>query len=528
MKNSFFLVIPPPLDDEQALTSYSEGALRQWLADLPTGNPGLATRLLQDRVAELTRLNMPTLQRLSALEIIRAYFLRIEEFLRARLSSNRFPKNETENKIAHWLLLLEKEYTIAYWMVVQDLTRRTVAWQHQKAAVLALHRTINGLSSLIVSHYLLGVRVHDWIWYDIHSLYQLAQKLDKLSILVNDSANPIATPTSIEQCYRRILLFSLVTPSGLMQKEVLTVYQFVLQLTPLISLSPGPVADMPLQCLLTLDEDLPPRFMDEQQIAAMKRNDALRVFVNLSEVAALSAQSIRFATALVDRFNPKVDESNANPLLPLDLFTYLIQRWRGLPHQGSNLFEDRLDRLVTIGLDATHEIMAEHQSAGVSELAAETRSSHSLCIEQLAEGLISIGSLVGVRKTTEPPASRVLGIVSALQSNAVGSGMVLDVQLIAQRCYPVGYRAEHSDTPDPHKALLYTLGEGENSASFILLESFLIKEEDILTLYMGEETFPIVLKQRRNIGLGYWQFECRRILDEANNPAPRKKMYDFT
>jgi hypothetical protein len=44
---------------------------------------------------------------------------------------------------------------------------------------------------------------------------------------------------------------------------------------------------------------------------------------------------------------------------------------------------------------------------------------------------------------------------------------------------------------------------------------------------MGHENFPIILIGRKNIGLGYWQFECRRILEPEVQQKETKKGYDF-
>jgi hypothetical protein len=40
-----------------------------------------------------------------------------------------------------------------------------------------------------------------------------------------------------------------------------------------------------------------------------------------------------------------------------------------------------------------------------------------------------------------------------------------------------------------------------------------LNENDIIRMLMGNEVFPVALNTKKNIGLGYWQFECRRIMD---------------
>jgi len=77
------------------------------------------------------------------------------------------------------------------------------------------------------------------------------------------------------------------------------------------------------------------------------------------------------------------------------------------------------------------------------------------------------------------------------------------------------------------KALLYGIKSQNEERSFIILESFMIKDGDILRMNMGTESFPIILIGRKNIGLGYWQFECRRILEDIPQVQGKKKGYDF-
>ena len=128
MKNSFFLVIPEQKNDPQLAKAFAEPALRQWVAELPTANPGLATRLFQDFVNDLISLDINNANRLNALELLRPQFLVIEDYLRSRLIKSGFPKGEIEKKIFSLLVIIEKQFTIGYWMVARGLTRREIGW----------------------------------------------------------------------------------------------------------------------------------------------------------------------------------------------------------------------------------------------------------------------------------------------------------------------------------------------------------------------------------------------------------------
>ncbi|NOQ77034.1 MAG: hypothetical protein GQ475_04435, partial [Methylococcaceae bacterium] len=227
MKNSFFLVIPAQQSSSELLAPYEKEAVNQWVLELPTANPSLSTRLLYDFIEGFNKIEMPAQQRLETLELLRPSFLVIEDFLRSRLIAAGFPKGENEQKIFNVLILIEKNFTIGYWMVIRELTHRDAGWFQGKNIALAIQRTIKGLSEIVVTHYMMFMAVPDWVWIDLHSLYKLSLKTKKETTKVPDSTRLPTKVSTAEDCYKQVLLLSLTDPSGLMQKEIGLVYQFI-------------------------------------------------------------------------------------------------------------------------------------------------------------------------------------------------------------------------------------------------------------------------------------------------------------
>jgi cyclic-di-GMP-binding protein len=191
VKNSFFLVIPTQETSPERLKEFELKALEQWLFELPTANPGLATRLIQDFIGDFNALKMPFQLRLDALELMRPKVLIIEDYLRSRLLKAAFPKEENDLKILQVLTAIEREFTIGYWIVLKELTHRQVSWFQGKSLALSLQRCIKGLSSVVISHFIMGLPIPDWVWIDLHSLYKLSVTLKKESVKVSDSTNLI-------------------------------------------------------------------------------------------------------------------------------------------------------------------------------------------------------------------------------------------------------------------------------------------------------------------------------------------------
>jgi len=529
VKNSFFLVIPEQKNDPQLAKTFTEPVLRQWVAELPTANPGLATRLFQDLVNDLISLEMSASNRLTALEILRPQFLIIEDYLRSRLIKSGFPKGDVEKKIFDLLVIIEKQFTIGYWMVARSLTRREIGWLQGKNTALSIQRCIKGLSNIVITHYMMSYPIPDWIWFDLHSLNRLGVKLGKQSVRVNDSSGRFTKSSSIEDSYKQILLLSLAYPSGLMQKEFQLVYGFIEKISDLVEIDKTPIVDQTIQCVILKDEDLPPNFSIANAVSNDKRAESAKGYLNLTRLHKIIKQADKYCSKDEVRFSSLEMRKGDELKLSDELFDYLMLRWQGKEPHGTALFSDRLNRYLAIGLDATHELLdPECVKPTDLEMLAETYSDRALFCGFEKEGVLSIGSLISFRKTDVPAQQRSLGVVCKIQLPKQDNKLIFELTVIAAQAYAVTYQELDAPTrSEPRKALLYGVKEDDQEKSYIIMESFMLKDGDVLRMFLGQENFPIILNGRRNIGLGYWQFECRRIMEKAIQRPEAKKGYDF-
>jgi len=145
-------------------------------------------------------------------------------------------------------------------------------------------------------------------------------------------------------------------------------------------------------------------------------------------------------------------------------------------------------------------------------------------------GVLSVGSLVSFRKSDSPEHKRSLGIVNKVivdrQSGRINFGM----QLLAHQSIAVTYvllEEAGKDIP-PQKGLFYSAKELDYEKSYIITASFMLKDGDVIRMMMNNDDFPVILSNRKNVGLGYWQFECRRVAEKDKSlPTHAKKGYDF-
>lgn len=527
MKNSFFLVIPTQQNNPQRLKEFEAKALQHWVAELPTANPGLATRLLHDFLIDFNAIEMAIQLRLDALELLRPSVHVIEEYLRSRLIKTGFPKEENDKKILSVLISIEKEFTIGYWMVLKELTRRDVGWFQGKNAALAIQRCIKGLSSIVVSHFIMGMPIPDWVWIDLHSLYNLSVKIKNSTAKVANDLSQSNKVSSPEDCYRQILLLSLADPTGLMQKELLLVYSFIETIGPLVSLKKEPVNGQQIQCVVLTDEDKAPHC----QFETNAKNDSAILYFDFSKLFKAFKQKEKFINAAEARFSSMHVLKNDIGKPAAELLDYLEQRWLGVDLQGVPFFSDRGDRYIAVGLESTHELQNALESVAGKDLEFLVQSASDRLLSGVFKttGVLSVGSLVSFRKTDSPEHKRSLGIVNKVvverQSGRINFGM----QLLAHQSVAVTYvQLDEVGKDIPQKGLFYSTKELEYDKSYIITDSFMLKDDDVIRMFMNNEDFPVVLSSRRNVGLGYWQFECRRVAERSKSVSVQaKKGYDF-
>jgi|GEM_PF-210503 cyclic-di-GMP-binding protein len=527
LKNSYYLIIPKQQKNSLRLREFEERALANWIAELPTANVGLAMRLIHDFMLEFNTIEMPSQLRLSALERLRPSMLPIEDYLRSRLMRTGFPKEETDQKVIAVLVAIEKEFSIGYWIVVKGLTHRTVSWFQGKNTALALQRCIKGLSSIIVSHFIMGMSVPDWVWLDLHSLYRLSVKIDKNTIKVANDFNQINKASSAEECYLQILLLSLVDTTGLMQKEILLVDSFIETICSLVSLKNTAVYGNTLQCVIFTDEDKPPLY----QSGVTNKKDSSVLYIDFTNLQKLFEHKEKLIDITEARFSSIQIQKNTNGKLTAELLDYLEQRWAGVSLEGDALFNDRLDIYIAIGLASTFDLQNTLNTNNKKDLEflVQSESDRLLSCVFTQTDVLFVGSLVSFRKTDMPEHRRSLGVVNKLIVAKQSGKIIFGMKLLTPQIISVGY-SQLDNTgaaimnelvkngvvvvdDELKKALFYSKNEQED---YLITDTFMLKEKDVLQIYAYKDSFPVVLKNRKNVGLGYWQFECVRIKKRRN------------
>ena len=327
----------------------------------------------------------------------------------------------------------------------------------------------------------------------------------------------------------------LADATGLLQKEIPEVYGFIETVAPLIHLVSLPVPNQKVQCMIQADEDKPPYFLNKNLEKHGNKTDTACLYIDFTRLYKFMAEQEKkdfpkqagFLTAVLNMASPP---TKTQP----DFLPYLQQRWFGRELQGAPLFVDRLDRYITIGLTAIHELSdnSGYSSPGRQVEAkdlylAQSASDRLLSATFSDFGLLSVGSLVCFRKRDEPDCNRALGIVNKLSIVNSAGKIAFGVHLVAPRFYAV-FCKQHPNTAKEvvQKGLYYGAKIAEVEKYFVITDYFMIEDGDLVHLSFEQETFPMLMKNRKHIGLGYWQFECQRVA--VYTPQEKaKKGYDF-
>jgi hypothetical protein len=518
------LVIPKQQKNPSRLKDFEENALKNWIDELPTANVGLATRLVHDFIIELNTIEMPGQLRLNALETLRSSVLDIEDYLRSRLMQTGFPKEDNDQKILKVLVSIEQEFSIGYWIVLKELTSRTVGWFQGKTTVLSLQRCIKGLSSIIISHFIMGLPIPDWVWFDLHSLYKLSVKLKKDTTKVPNDISQNHKSSSPEDCYKQIMLLNLAEPTGLMQKEILMVYRFIELIAHLVGLKIEAVDDQTLHCIIMTDEDKPPKYSHKVDVST----DSALLFMDFTRLLKALELKEQYINADETRFGSVQVIKSSNQLLPVELIEYLEQRWSGFNLQGVPLFTDRLDRYIAVGLAAAFNLqnLASADEKKELEFLVQSESDRLLSCVFPQTGVLSVGSLVCFRRADIVEQTRLLGVVDEVVVTRQKGKIIFGLQLLANYYDSVVYKSIHAPAGESAKRGLFYNEIDLDDTEYIITDTLVLKEGDIIRLQVNNESITVTLKNRKNVGLGYWQFECQRKNEKKNN-NPAKKGYDF-
>ena len=256
--NRIGLRIPDQLPPKGKPFFLNDKDLDAWVSHLPIANVGETSRLIFQTLRDFNRTVMPSRRRLQSVEHFRAPLSYISTNLSKHYLGSGFPLSDKAYRIAVLNRELHSGMATAYKAAIVDLLVENQGKPDRKLLVQAIHRAMSYLSRAI----LLSVLVYDpypkRIWRELHVLHRLAARYGVESITVEDSSEAREKSSTVDEAYRRCLLFSLASPYKMRQKENILVYDTLLEWSHLATFHAYESAPEDTTIIIRQDTDLAP------------------------------------------------------------------------------------------------------------------------------------------------------------------------------------------------------------------------------------------------------------------------------
>ncbi|MEW8506485.1 MAG: hypothetical protein AB2598_07250 [Candidatus Thiodiazotropha sp.] len=230
-----------------------EKKLASWAKELPVANVGETARKLFQTLRSFNKTELPSSRRILCAEQLREPLDYVSSNLNKHYMGVRFPLSEKAHKIASLNRELHSGMATAYKAVIVDLLMESHGTPDKTQLTLAIHRCISYLSRVI----LLSVVVYDSYpkrtWHELHTLHRLGSRYGVGSSTVEDHIEANAVRSSIDEMYRRCLLFSLSSPYKLRQRENLQLFDILLEWGRYTLIRP--YDDAPEEYTITIHQD---------------------------------------------------------------------------------------------------------------------------------------------------------------------------------------------------------------------------------------------------------------------------------
>ncbi|MDN3637631.1 hypothetical protein QWY82_02305 [Simiduia curdlanivorans] len=336
------LTLPPQnLNILSFCHSTKAAPVKIWAESLPATRISFSSVQLYTALPEIARLSTDPLTRLDMLESVRPYVQQCIQGLGRNFLNQPIILPEGAVKTAIVAQALQKHITNGYIVVARDLALQNPKGAALQQLDLALHRAINGLAYMLMRGYQLYTPVPNGVWLELHTLFAIAELMQRSDQLVPDSRLEYVPATTIRQAYLRPLLLACARPNQLRQQEVQQTFEALELWTPFSYIKTGTQENR----LFAVDSQ-----DDIQPVYKSRLNPK-----NPSAVFELDLEEL--VTGLKRQLELK-DEDNAivriPSVIPTQLIEHLCSCWTVMRQRS---FERRLTQgelQVTVGLTNLH------------------------------------------------------------------------------------------------------------------------------------------------------------------------------
>ncbi len=319
-----------------------------WVDQLPMANIGEASRQLYHAIIELNQLFIAHTQRLQLLEVIRPKI----HFVCAELARHYLGLSialpDKQRKIANLSQALQLHLASGYKLCVLECIDNGGVDRNKKPITLSTHRAISELAATILRSHQLYCPSPAHSWLECHSLYRFAQRNKLQTQAIEDDSLTNRNRSSIDDCYKRILLLGCARPNQLRQSELALVYDLFESWTDWVDC--GASADDDSLFVVNMEKDTAPIYrslLDAEPGYESLNFDTRRLSAEINE--ALQART-------------RAHDADTKLELPATinntLLTHLSQALGILAKRNFNRISSQGTLEICVGLSATHYFVA--------------------------------------------------------------------------------------------------------------------------------------------------------------------------
>jgi cyclic-di-GMP-binding protein len=256
--NRIGLRIPDQLPPRGTPFFLNDKELSTWVKQLPIANVGETSKLIFKTLRDFNRTQIASKRRLQSVEYFRQPLSHIEANLSKHYMGSGFPLSKKAYRIAVLSRELHSGLATSYKSAIINLLVESQGKPDRKLLVQAIHQGMNYLSKVI----LLSALVYDpypkRIWRELHVMHRLATRYGVESIKVEDNLEKHGKKSTIDEAYRRCILFSLASPYKMRQQDNLKIFDTLIEWSHLAKLYAHDDAPEETTIIIRQDTDLAP------------------------------------------------------------------------------------------------------------------------------------------------------------------------------------------------------------------------------------------------------------------------------
>lgn len=322
--------------------------LKKWLTGLPQANTGETTRQLFTAIRQLNRQSIPNKHRMENLELLREPVRNIFDHLKKYFVNRTLPLPEKSKKIVNLNQALLQEMAHGYKIIVHEAANEIDKKVDKKTQGIAILRAMRYLSELLLRASEIYAEYPNRIWSDLHQMYHYAE-IQNLHSKKFPDAEHHKKKTTIEHCYKQILLFALARPTAMRQRDTERLYQNLDDWAAMAKLGDNPKANQidHVFCI-HMEQDQPPSFLtvkDCENTETTRTLDAEKI------VNTLNKQ--------INKLEQKADAIVVGDEMPADTLKAIAMAWSVSAKRKFQRAERTGEITVAIGLKQAFKAILE-------------------------------------------------------------------------------------------------------------------------------------------------------------------------